>query len=285
MAGRAIKRVLHSAFLWGALATGAPLIPSIAQAEIRLHGGSEESRGHLTGLIAAQWSADKTRDVDLAITIGTTALAEYCASNDPSPVLAIYLYESRFQDAKAHCTQPVTAIFSDTPLLYLVRLSRALFPGSRSAMLTSERTAQVPVLEETADVLLPVPEEGVAKGLGRLIAEERWDVFLLPIDATVLKGTDYRLSLETLFRHRRPAIVSINRLLSQGAVAAAYYTPDQLEQAVIETLERFIESGELIGERPDSVSVGINKTVMRNLYGRVITADALRALEAEVNGD
>ena len=285
MAGRTIQRVLRSAFLWGMLVTGAPLLASAAQAGISLHGGSEESREHLAGLIASQWGADETRDVDLAITIGTTALAEYCSGNHQSPVLAIYLYESRFEEAKADCAQPVAAIFSDAPLLYQVRLARGLFPGSRSAMLTSERATGEPVPEKTADILLPIPEEGVAKGLGRLIAEGQWDVFLLPIDALVFKGSDYRLSLETLFRHRKPAIVSINQLLSQGAAATVYYTSTQLDQAVVEALDRLIETGELTGTRPDRVTVGINKTVMRNLYGRVIPPEVLRALEAEVNGD
>ena len=119
------------------LVTGAPLLASAAQAGISLHGGSEESREHLAGLIASQWGADETRDVDLAITIGTTALAEYCSGNHQSPVLAIYLYESRFEEAKADCAQPVAAIFYDAPLLYQVRLARGLFPGSRSDMLTS----------------------------------------------------------------------------------------------------------------------------------------------------
>ena len=284
MLGRAILTLLRCATVTGLLLGVALIFPAGAAAEISIHGGKEAYRDGISSLLETHWSADQLADINLAITVGSAGLAAYCEQEDQTPVLAVYLYESRFAELSARCRQPVAAIFADAPLRYLYRTAEALFPGSRAAMLVSGDPAGEPHPEKPSLTLLSVPKEGVAKGLGRLIDEARWDVFLLPVDSSAYQATDYRLSLETLFRHRKPAIVSIRSLLSQGAVAAAYYTPAQLEEAVIRSIKHLIEHGELVAERPDSVSVGINKTVLRNLYGRVLTAEELRALEAEVNG-
>lgn len=284
MRGRAILKRLR----WGALISlflgGALVFPAGASAEVTIHGGKDDYRDRIRSLLEEHWSQEQLENTHLAITVGSAGLVEYCGLEEQKPVLAVYLYESRFTGVSDQCQQPVAPIFVDAPLPYLGRLAGALFPGSHTAMLVSGDPNGGPQAEKQTHILLPIPGEGVAKGLGRLIEEGRWDVFLLPIDSSVYQATDYRLTLETLFRHRKPAIVSIRSLLSQGAVAAAYYTPTQIEEAVIRSINQLIERGELVGGRPDSVRVGINKTVLRNLYGRVITAEELRALEAEVNG-
>ena len=281
---RTLQKIFRYTTFLGALFTTCLVFPVPATAEISIYGGDSETRERLQALIEDKLGQGSAATINLAITIGASALAEFCSENNQTPVLAIHLYEERYLEAKANCTQPVDAIFSDTPLRYQVRLANALFAGSRTAMLTSDSLPLTERADEAVDVLLPVPNEGVAKGLGRLISEGRWSVFLLPIDSTVYKGVDYRLTLETLFRHRRAAIVSINPLLLKGAVGATYYTQTQLEVAVIDTVDHFQKTGVLVGKRPDSVNVGINRTVLRNLYGRTITAEELRALETEVNG-
>tara|TARA_R100000808_G_C2084185_1_gene106953 strand:+ start:83 stop:409 length:327 start_codon:yes stop_codon:yes gene_type:complete len=106
----------------------------------------------------------------------------------------------------------------------------------------------------------------------------------MPVDPEVFGGADYRLALETLFRHRKPVVVSIPSLLHQGAAAAAYYAPEQLEAALRQTLRHWVESGELLAEPPDRIRVKVNDSVLRNGYGRVIAERDVRALEVEVNG-
>jgi len=282
--GRTIFRLLRGGTLACLFLAGTLAFPATASADISIHGGKEAYRDRIRSLLETHWTADQLENIDLAITVGSAGLAEYCEQGEQKPVLALYLYESRFTEVSANCHQPVAPIFADAPLPYLGRLANALFPGTETAMLIGGGPGLKPQPAGLPHTLLPVPREGVAKGLGRLISEGDWGVFLLPVDSTVFGATDYRLSLETLFRHRKPAIVSIRSLLSQGAVAAVYYTPDQIEEAVIRSINHLVESGELVGEHPDSVNVSINKTVLRNLYGRVITAEELRALEAEVNG-
>jgi hypothetical protein len=257
---------------------------SSASADVTIHGGKAAYRERLAALLEEHWSADQLGRVNLAITVGLAGLAEFCEKDRETPVLATYLYQSRFADIAASCSQPVVPIFADTPLSSMGRLAEALFPGVETAMLSGGFAKDQAKPEHVPHILLPVPPEGVAKGLGRLIDEGRWGVLLLPLDSRIFKATDYRLSLETLFRHRKPAIVSIHSLLNQGAAAATYYKPEQLEEAVVRSIEHLMQSGELVGKQPDRVSVDINKTVLRNLYGRVITEEELHALEAEVNG-
>lgn len=284
MLGRWIHKLLCSGVLAGLITATVLAFPPGVLADISIHGGKDAYRERLRILLKEQWSVEQLENTDLAITVGLAGLAEFCENETETPVLATYLYQSRFAEVAAQCRQPVVPIFADAPLSSMTLLAEALFPGVDTAMLSTEERESVPADGQASHTLLPVPPEGVARGLGRLIDEGHWGVFLLPLDSRVFQATDYQLSLETLFRHRKPAIVSIHSLLNQGAVAATYYKPEQLEEAVIRSIKHLMNSGELVGEQPERVSVGINKTVLRNLYGRVITAEELRALEAEVNG-
>jgi hypothetical protein len=251
------------------------------RADVTIHGGDDRIRAHLQALIAAEMPVDQMSGANLAITVGAEALNEFCESGSGQPVLATYLYASRISAAAASCQQPVETIPVDPPLTVLYRLARALFPDSKSATLVSAAGAEGPARPY---LQLPVPPEGVARGLGRLIQEGRWDVFLMPVDPEVFGGADYRLALETLFRHRKPVVVSIPSLLPQGAAAAAYYAPEQLEAALQKTLRHLVESGELLAGPPDRIQVKVNNFVLRNGYGRVITERDVLALEVEVNG-
>ena len=251
------------------------------RADVTIYGGDDRIRARIQTLITAEVPADQMSGVNLAITVGAEALNEFCESDSGRPVLATYLYTSRIPAAAGSCQQPVAAIPVDPPLTALYRLARALFPGSKSATLISAAGA-----EGTAGpyLQLPLPPEGVARGLGRLIQEGRWDVFLMPVDPEVFGGADYRLALETLFRHRKPVVVSIPSILPQGAAAAAYYAPEQLEAALQRTLRHWVETGELLAGPPERIQVKVNHSVLRNGYGRVIAERDVLALEVEVNG-
>ena len=251
------------------------------RADVTIYGGDDRIRARIQALITAEVPADQMSGVNLAITVGAEALNAFCESDSGQPVLATYLYTSRVPAAAASCQQPVAVIPVDPPLTALHRLARALFPGSKSATLISAAGVEGtdgPYLQ------LPLPPEGVARGLGRLIQEGRWDVFLMPVDPEVFGGADYRLALETLFRHRKPVVVSIPSLLPQGAAAAAYYAPEQLEVALQQTLRHWVESGELLAGPPERIQVKVNNAVLRNGYGKVIAERDVLALEVEVNG-
>ena len=280
----AVKRTLRHLSVVGLFSAVVIAHPNTVNAGISIHGGTPESRAQILAEVDARWRSEITRNTELAITIGASALAEFCSANKQTPVLATYLYRSRYLEIQEDCAQPVAAILADTALHYQARLAEVLFPGSRTATLTRNPGLGASDQTTMVDVLLSAPEEGVAKGLGRLITEGRWDAFLLPIDHSIYADADYRLALETLFRHRRVAIVSIESLLSQGAVAATYYSNTQLEAALLESVEHFLSTGKLIGKQPNLINVGINRAALRNLLGRIITAEELRALEAEVNG-
>ena len=245
------------------------------RADVTIYGGDDRIRARIQALIATEVPADQMSGVSLVITVGAEALNAFCESDSGQPVLATYLYTSRIPAAAASCQQPVAVIPVDPPLTALYRLARALFPGSKSATLISAAGAEGTVGPYRQ---LPLPPEG------RLIQEGRWDVFLMPVDPEVFGGADYRLALETLFRHRKPVVVSIPSLLHQGAAAAAYYAPEQLEAALRQTLRHWVESGELLAEPPDRIRVKVNDSVLRNGYGRVIAERDVRALEVEVNG-
>ena len=251
------------------------------RADVTIYGGDDRIRARIQSLITAEVPADQMSGVNLAITVGAEALNAFCESDSGQPVLATYLYTSRIPAAAGSCQQPVAAIPVDPPLTALYRLANALFPGSKSATLISAAGVEGtdgPYLQ------LPLPPEGVARGLGRLIQEGRWDVFLMPVDPEVFGGADYRLALETLFRHRKPVVVSIPSLLPQGAAAAAYYAPEQLEVALQQTLRHWVESGELLAGPPERIQVKVNNAVLRNGYGKVIAERDVLALEVEVNG-
>ncbi|MFV0277638.1 MAG: hypothetical protein ACK5HY_10695 [Parahaliea sp.] len=254
------------------------------RADIALYGGNDEVHARLQALITEELTPTQLGTLDLAITVGAEALTDYCEADGDNPVLATYLYASSLAGAAASCRQSVAAIPVDPPLDVLYRLGRAMFPESAAATLIRAGTASDGAPATTRPYRqLPVPPDGVARGLGRLIQEGHWEVFLMPIDAAVFKGADYRLALETLFRHRKPVVVSIPSLLPQGAVAAAYYTPEQLDAALRQTLRRWVETGELVAAPPGRIQVQVNPAVLRNGYGRVIAERDVRALEVEVN--
>lgn len=283
-----LVRPIRSLLRWGlclSLFVGGLLgFSSGASAGISIHGGTPESRGRLVQLLDEQGITPSFGERNLAITIGRSALVAFCKQDSETPVLATYLYESRFNEVSANCQQIVEPIFVDASLEAANRLARAIFPDTNTAMLSASPIEDSEPSDAVSPIQLPVPSEGVAKGLARLIDEGGWDVFLLPVDSRIFEVTDYRLSLETLFRHRKPSIVTIRSLLNQGAAAAVYYTPEQLEEAVIRSVREYGQSGHLAGTRPGEIRVDINRTVLRHLYGRVITAEELRAIQAEVNG-
>jgi hypothetical protein len=281
---RLTKRALLRCLTQVAIVLLSPLVLlGNAAADVRFVGGDSELRGRLTELVSTRWPGDELAAIDLTITIGATALDDYCSAGESlGPVLAIHLYASHYRQSTAHCRVPIAAIPADAPLSTQIQLSQALFPRSRTAMLV--RSDATPLREQAVDIPLAIPSVGVAKGLGRLVKEGRWDVFLLPVDHEVFSGADYRLVIETLFRHRKPTIVSINSLLSVGAIAATFYSQSQLDHALLLTLERYLSDGVLEAATPERVTVTVNRTVLRNLYGRTITAEELRALENEVNG-
>lgn len=278
-----LHRVFRAIFI-GAFAATYLLNSEWVSAEISISGGTPETQSRLKTLIAERFDSRATENLELAITVGIPALIEQCSLETRSPIIATGLYESRFLEVAGQCSRPVVGIPADAPWVYQQRLTKKLFPGAKLATLINDAEGEALIPRPGVEAQLPVPGEGVAKSLGRLINEGRWDVFLLPIDHTVYSNVDYRLAVETLVRHRKPAIASVRPLLTRGAAAATYYTPAQLEEALLESIDQFIETGVLIGKRPREVRVGVNETVLRNLFGRVITADELRLIEAEVNG-
>lgn len=252
-----------------------------ARAELALYGGNEKTRAHLRSLIEAELTDAQPSQRDFAVTVGAQALADFCAREARVPVLATYLYANRLETAGAGCQQSLAALPVDPPVDVLLRLASALFPESTAARLVDEgaaATATDPTL-----LALPIPENGVARGLGRLVSDGQWDVFLMPVDPAVFRGADYRLALETLFRHRKPAIVSVQSLLSQGAVAAAFYSQEALDSALRQTIRHWVATGEWVAQPPTRVEVQVNETVLRHGYGRVLAEREARALEVEVN--
>ena len=138
----------------------------------------------------------------------------------------------------------------DPPLTALYRLARALFPGSKSATLISAAGA-----EGIAGPYLHPYLRRASRGAWAVSSREgRWDVFLMPVDPEVFGGADYRLALETLFRHRKPVVVSIPSLLPPGR-GGDYYAPEQLEAALQRTLRHWAKSGELLAGPPERIQV------------------------------
>lgn len=281
MPGRMTRRSLRRRMAAGLGVLTVCFLVWPARADLALYGGDERTREHLRALLTTELTPEQWRYRDLVVTVGAEALADFCKSGSSTPVIATYLYGNQLPLASENCTSTVAVIPVDPSANVLHRLARALFPDSTTAMLVADGSEadmiDSPVLQ------LPVPKDGVARGLGRLISDGHWDAFLMPVDPQVYRGTDYRLALETLFRHRKPAIVSIPSLLSQGAVAAAYYTPAMLDAALRETLRHWVQSGSLVATRPSEVQVKVNQTVLRNGFGRVLADQEERALEAEVN--
>lgn len=277
------RRLVRCLLQFGLVLLSPFVLPGTAAADIQIIGGDSDVRDRLIELVNKRWPGDELASIDLTITIGAAALDGYCSMGESTgPALAIHLYASHYQQIKQNCAVPVAAILADAPLSYQIQLSQALFPGSRTAMLVGGYGP--PASDQAVDVPLSTPSVGVARGLGRLVREGRWDVFLLPIDHEVFSGADYRLAIETLFRHRKSTIGSIKSLLNLGAIAATFYSQSQLDQALLLAIERYLSVGVLEARSPERVNVTVNRTVLRNLYGRTITAEELRALEREVNG-
>ena len=272
------------AILARAITVAALFISGGALADISVIAGSQESRDRILKLLAQRPGSESLRSLELTITVGNAALREQCAIESNRPIIAISLYQSHLAEAAKTCRREVVGIPTDAPWASQERLARALFPGARLATLIEAENNEPLVSREGVEEQLQVPGEGVSKSLGRLIREGRWDVFLLPIDHTVYASADYRLALETLVRHRKPAIASATPLLRGGAVAAVYFTPAQLDEALLASLDHFINTGQLVGQTPAKVQIEINKTVLRNLFGRIIAADELRTIQAGVNG-
>ena len=112
----AVKRNLRHLFVVGLFSAVVIAHPNPANAGISIHGGTPESRAQILAEVDARWRSEITRNTELAITIGASALAEFCSTNKQTPVLATYLYRSRYLEIQEDCAQPVAAILADTAL-------------------------------------------------------------------------------------------------------------------------------------------------------------------------
>ncbi|MEO0436590.1 MAG: hypothetical protein AAF098_06760 [Pseudomonadota bacterium] len=259
------------------------LVP-LSNADITVTGGSTSYQQRIEQLLASSFSQVERSRTQLTILLGAAAFQTYCESPSGGPVLVVYVYRSQVASLEKDCLAQSSVLVADAPSDSLDRLAKSLFPGMATAMLGATPASSDFQYRYAVDSRLPVPPEGVARGLGRLIEEGGWRVFLMPLDPSIYQPTDYRLAIETLLRARRPTLVTVEGLLMQGAAAAAFYSSNQIDQAIVDSISGLIGSGQLKARAPNRVSIAVNKDVLRNFFGRVITDSELLKIDREVNG-
>jgi hypothetical protein len=265
----------------------------VAQSEsILVYGAKGELRGRLEASAKESlpehtvFASDQTQKADLAIIVGATALEKFCSENDSTPITVTHIYERRFASASKGCTQPVGAFFFDAPFEAQAELAEALFPGQSSASLTSSVTHQKMARAQGIDHPLPVEGRSVYPAIKALLTDSAsWSVFYVEMDPAIYQGTDYRLTIETLARNRKAAIVPVMSLVKAGAVAGVYYDKESLEDALFTSVSTYLSDGVSTTKRSKHLSVAINHSILRTLYGRKLTADDVETIENSINDE
>lgn len=224
------------------------------------------------------------KNSDLAIVVGANALERFCSQDHSTPVIVTHAYERRLRQAKKECEQPIRAVFYDAPLNAQLALADALFSGEKSASLTSASTSAEKSLSRDIDYWYCVKDQSIYQAIKELVETRRgWSVFLMEMDPTLYEGIDYRVAVETLVRYRKAVIAPVQSLVKAGAVAGVFYNDESLEKAMLRSVQGYLAGGDITDTRPDHLSVAINHSILRILFGRKLTQEQVQAIESRVN--
>lgn len=236
------------------------------------------------GLAGSAWKVGSTTEAgalvtidsqaELIVAVGSEALRQALARNDPLPIVATLLprqnYEKILAEARRRSGR-TTAIYLDQPPGRQAAFLRHLLPGQkRIGMLFSSETRQQagPYRlalgaagfslhsedSETDNTLLPA--------LDNLF--RRSDALLAIPDSTVYRRNNIRAVLITAFRHQRPVIGYSPAFVNAGALAALHSTVSQIAR---QTAEQIVERGTALGPpaNPSQFAIAINHNVAHAL--------------------
>lgn len=269
-----------------------PFSPALLADNILVYGRQSELRDTLTAAYSKAMpqhsiiaSDSLPENIDIAVAVGAQALEAFCAANAVTPIVITHVYEKRFATAAEGCTQPVGAVFFDAPLDATVRLANMLFPDDKTAAVTSQPSPIDSQLGDRTDYSTPINGRSIYQSIRYLMATYRdWEVFIVEMDQKVYQGAAYRLAIETLVRSRKAAIVPVESLVRAGAVGGAYYAEEDLVAAIVLSVKRHILDREISQGRPEKLSVAINQTALKTLFGRKVLDAELETIVEALNG-
>jgi hypothetical protein len=160
-----------------------------------------------------------------------------------------------------------------------------LFPDDKTAAVTSQPSPIDSQLGDRTDYSTPINGRSIYQSIRDLMATYRdWEVFIVEMDQKVYQGAAYRLAIETLVRSRKAAIVPVESLVRAGAVGGAYYAEVDLVAAIVLSVKRHILDREISQGRPEKLSVAINQTALKTLFGRKVLDAELETIVEALNG-
>ena len=233
----------------------------------------------------AVYASDASQErMDLAIIVGAAALEKFCSEDRSTPAIVTHIYERRLDGASQHCQQAVGAVFFDAPFQAQANLAEAIFPSQKSAALIPPSSINGQPTAKGVDLPFALENDTVYPALKAMLATEPdWSVFFVTMDPRIYRGSDYRLTIETLARNRKAAIVPVMSLVKAGAVAGVYYDDTSLERALLRAIQTFLSEGESIKIRSTHLSVAINHSILRTLFGRTLSVAEIEAIEGRLN--
>lgn len=225
-------------------------------------------------------------DALLLVPVGMKATQTVADNASPRvSVLALLVPKQSFQNIvwpAGFSKDRLSAVFIDQPLGRSLQLIELLDPRlDRVGVVTSDSDIDTPqeLLRQRAPEARTVlqgqgqslhvqgiqGERGVADALRRLLPNV--DVLLLMPDSHVVNSTNVQNVLLTSYRYRVPVIGFSQGLVTAGAVAAVYSSPEHIGRAGAELAENWNPTG---GALPDArhasgFDIAINERVARSL--------------------
>jgi ABC-type uncharacterized transport system substrate-binding protein len=224
---------------------------------------------------------------DLVVSIGSRAAQAVARQPEKPTALHAFIPRQVWRELGTCCTETgyASAIFIDQPMPRLMRLIAAVAPqASRVGTLLgpashawadelASAAVQAGFALETREI---VDADELGSRLRLLTA--RNDVLLALPDATIYNRNTVYPVLLTSYSARVPVIGFSAGMVTAGAAAAAYMSPEDAGSALFDAVQGYLATGSLPPAGPSGhFSVAVNEDVLRSLRLPPLSAKSLRA--------
>jgi ABC-type uncharacterized transport system substrate-binding protein len=225
---------------------------------------------------------DIPQSAKLIVSVGADALREVVASPLRIPVLATYITRATFRDvvSKRKSEITISALFADPILREQLRLVKSIYqrPVSLGVLISplTKFMAQEIVSEGhrvgieviIQEVVASDPSEGIPRAdLSRALAAlKSADAILAIPNPNIYTAANLRYLLLSTYRSNQALIGFSSGMVSAGAIATTWSSPQYTAQHLIEIIDSFVATNRLTA--PQSVkyfSTEINLSVARSL--------------------
>lgn len=243
----------------------------------------------------------ETRDLgspraDLVVAVGMKAL-ELAAAQSITPVLAVMVPETGYQDLLASPSRPISAksisaIYISQPWERQFDFLQAALPGRRKigllyspdARLDVQALSQLAAKRGRSLVARPVPSaEGLFFSLEDVLAHG--DLLLATPDSAIYSGSTIRNILLSSYRRGVPLVGLSQAYVNAGALCAVFSTSEQIAGQTAATVSLYARTRRLPDPQfPEDFTVGVNRQVARSLGIEVPSEDAIYERMGKLRG-